>query len=421
MQIENSVSVKSSLKYSLEWQIKDYLMSLHDVSEGTKHHYASCFVSFVDYLEKKGIKSFEEVTKTDIGQFLSTKETQNTKNLYIFIIKSFYKNYLDKDKLVEQLHQKPCEETLTPSELLTPEEVIAIANEAGKRRDMNKVIILTLFESCARISELLGLKLGDVLFSSVVNKEDGNRKLIATLHFKRSKGNIKKQPVVLTMFASELKRWVENHPTKNDGQSPLFPSTRNSHKPIDCESVATVIWNAGERLGVKKRTNPHWFRHSGLSYFANDLNYNEQLLMWRAGWTSTQMAARYIHSGAELEGKSYLERMGYVVEEKKEIKVMSKTCPHCQAINPYTNSNCDLCGMPLIFEDYKREIEKKRNIESLYQNINKIDTGELSNGQIAQLNNYTATIRQLIELGRDDLATQYIELLLKGWVKMFLT
>jgi site-specific recombinase XerD len=391
MEIETSVSVKSSPKYSLKEQINDYLMSLHDVSDGTREHYGSCFDSFVQYLEKKGIKRFEDATKTDIGQFLLTKHAQNTRNLYIFIIKSFYKNYLDKDKLVEQLHQKPCEETLTPSELLTLEEVIALANEAGKRRDMDKVIILTLFESCARISELLGLNLGDVLFNSVVNKEDGNRKLIATLHFKRSKGNIKKQPVVLTMFASELKRWVENHPTKNDGQSPLFPSTYNCHEPIDGETVATFIWNAGERLGIKKRTNPHWFRHSGLSYFANDLNYNEQLLMWRAGWNSTQMAARYIHSGAELEGKSYLEKMGYAAEEKKEIKVMSKTCPHCQANNPYTNSNCDLCGMPLSLEEYKIEIEKKRNVESLYQNLNKIYTGKLSDEQIAQLHKNNKT------------------------------
>ena len=307
MVIENRVSVKSSQSDNLKEQINDYLMSLHDVSEDTNQRYASCFDSFVQYLEKEGIKSFEEVTKTDIGQFLSTKKTQNTKNIYIFIIKSFYKNYLDKDKLVEQLHQKTTEETITPSELLTPEEVIA--NEAGKKRDMDKVIILTLFESCARISEVLGLKIGDVLFNSVVNKEDGNRKLIATLHFKRSKGNIKKQPVVLTMFASELKRWVENHPSKSKGQAPLFPSTRNSEKPIACESVAIALWNVGERLGIKKRINPHWFRHSGLSYFANDLNYNEQCLMWRAGWTSTQMSARYIHSGAELEGKSTLRNM----------------------------------------------------------------------------------------------------------------
>lgn len=48
-----------------------------------------------------------------------------------------------------------------------------------QKRNMHKVTILTLFESCARISELLQLKLGDVVFGSVVDKE-GNRKLIAT-------------------------------------------------------------------------------------------------------------------------------------------------------------------------------------------------------------------------------------------------
>jgi hypothetical protein len=82
--------------------------------------------------------------------------------------------------------------------------------------------------------------------------------------------------------------------------------------------------------------------------------------MWRAGWTSTQMAARYIHSGAELEGKSYMEKMGYVTEEKKALKIVPKTCPHCQAPNPYTNSHCDSCAMPLDLEEYKIEIEKRR-------------------------------------------------------------
>jgi site-specific recombinase XerD len=178
MQIENSVSAKSDLKA----QITEYALSLHEVSDETKEQYASCLYSFTNYLMSKGINKFEDVTKKDIGLFLSTKHTQNTKNLYIFVIKNFYKNYLDSENTVEHLHQKPVEETITPSELLTPEEVIALANEAGKRRDMNKVIILTLFESCARINELLRLRVGDVVFSSVTDKE-GKRNLIATLHF----------------------------------------------------------------------------------------------------------------------------------------------------------------------------------------------------------------------------------------------
>lgn len=144
--------------------------------------------------------------------------------------------------------------------------MIATAKEAGKRREMYTVVILTLYESCARISELLGLKVGDVEFSSVRDKEK-QRKLIATLYFKRSKGNVPKQPVTLIMFASELKRYVNNH--SGDAQSWLFPSPYDSKNPLSKDSVRYNLWNAGTRLGIKKRLNPHWLRHSGLSYFAN--------------------------------------------------------------------------------------------------------------------------------------------------------
>jgi len=68
MEIENSVSVKSRLNE----KVNNYLMSLQDNKEETKLHYASCFGSFVQFLENKGINRFEDATKTDIGQFLST-------------------------------------------------------------------------------------------------------------------------------------------------------------------------------------------------------------------------------------------------------------------------------------------------------------------------------------------------------------
>ncbi len=88
MVIENSVFAKSRLNE----QVKDYLMSLHENNSDTKQHYSSLIGSFVGYLENKGIERFEDVTKTDFGQFLSTERSQNTRNLYIFIIKNFYAN-----------------------------------------------------------------------------------------------------------------------------------------------------------------------------------------------------------------------------------------------------------------------------------------------------------------------------------------
>jgi hypothetical protein len=124
MVIEDSVS-----SISLKEQVNDYLMSLHDNGDDTKHNYAIYFGTFIDFLEKNGIKHFQDASKTDLGKFLSTKRKQGTKNLYIFIIKNFYKNYLEKPELVKHLHQKATMEEITPSELLTPDEVMLLAAE----------------------------------------------------------------------------------------------------------------------------------------------------------------------------------------------------------------------------------------------------------------------------------------------------
>ena len=158
MEIKLKLSEKPKSK--LDEQIEDYILSLHNISDSSKEHYTSLLKIFARYLVSRGITDFNDVKRTDIGQFLSSKRKANTRNIYIFLIKSFYKTYLNNEKLVELLHQKPEEETITPSELLTPDEVVALANEAGNMRDMYKVLILTLFESCARINEVLQLHIG---------------------------------------------------------------------------------------------------------------------------------------------------------------------------------------------------------------------------------------------------------------------
>lgn len=399
----------------------DYLLTLYNISETSRVLYLTKLRVLGLSIMKKGGKSFTSIKKADMDRFLSAFPNKNTLNTYITTLKPFY-NWLNKGEVVK--HLKFCGgeiRPITPSELLTPEEVIKLANEAGRmRREEYKVAILTLFESCAKISECLSLKLGDVVFSSVLDK-GGHRKLIATLYFSRSKGNVPKQPVTLVMFASELKRWVDNHPV-GESDSWLFPSPLDHSRPLSTDTIYYILYEAGGRLGIKKRLNPHFLRHSGLSFFANSKGYNEQLLMWRAGWKNTSMAKRYIHSGAGLEKRAYLQRMGYVIEEEKgDVKIVPKTCPHCNGINGATNRNCDFCGMPLDLEEYKAEIEKRRNMESLYSNLQKIYKGKLTREQKAELSKHTDIVKQLIEMGRDDLAAQFIEKLLESWVKVFLT
>lgn len=278
----------TKLPTEMQTKIGEFELGLHGIRESTKDNYLGRIEWFAGFLVKQGIQRFQEVGKKEIDLFLSGYKNPNTKNLFVQVLRTFYKDL--KPKIVKHLKVEDVElEEITPSELLTVDEVVKIAVEAGKRRELYKYLILTLFESCARISEILNLKVGDCVFSSVTGK-DGKRGLICTLHFKRSKGK-NKQPVTLVMFAADLKRWIDSQ--KGDEQAYLFPSPVNKGEPISLENIETVTWDAGERLGLKKRCNPHWFRHSGLSFFANSLGHPETLLMVRAGWASTQMAKRY--------------------------------------------------------------------------------------------------------------------------------
>lgn len=317
--------------------LKAYSKTLHNISESAQYLYVSRMGKFGAFLKKP----FEKATKEHIDNFLSGLRNDSTYDNYVENIRHFYNRFIHKKRIVAHLKKRRKLKNFTPAELLIPEEVAKLANAIGD--EMLKVFVLALFESCARISELSHLRIGDVEFSSVKTKV-GDFSLVATLHFQRSKGNVPKQPVVVSMFAVELKRWIENHPQKQNPNAYVFYN--REHLPDTCwplspRLVQRALQTAKESLGIQKRCNPHWFRHSGLSYCSNQLNYNEQLLMWRAGWTSTQMARRYIHSGAELENNTYLQKMGFEVLAKPIQAVKPKPCPHCNKLNPYTNVDCD--------------------------------------------------------------------------------
>lgn len=395
-------------------KVDEFRASLHGVSEGTKENYLGRITWFGVYLLEKSILQFEKVSKKDINLFLSGYKNPNTRNLFIQIFREFYKDL--KPEVVKHLRIQDVEiEQITPSDILTPDEVIALAREAGKKREMMKPLILILFESGCRISELLNLKWGDVIFSTVKDVE-GKRKLIATLHFKRSKGGVRKEPVTCVMFAADLKKWVDNHPSKQP-EAYLFPSPKYLDEPVSAGNVGDVLWYAGQRLGMKKKLNPHFLRHSSLSYLANSKGYSDVMLKIRAGWTSTQMASRYIHTGAEIERRVYLEKMGLVEADKEpEKQITSRTCLHCQTENSYLNDVCDVCLFPLDPEQYQKEVSRRRNVEQLLEKGKKVLTPEIE----ASLRNRAKTLSHLGKLEREDLVEQYLEMLLSGFVKSFL-
>ena len=301
-------------------------------------------------------KNFKDMSKEDIENFFSSfrklaSKTWSTKGAFI---KSFFKWLYESDEY--PAHVKWIKTTVKnknhklPSDLLTKDEIKAMSEATDNLRD--KAIIMVLYESACRIGELLNLKIKDVSFDQygsiiVVDGKTGMRR------------------IRLIESSLDLIMWINNHPKKQDRDSPIFIylSDENRYK-ADCKglndySVNCIIKKIVKRVGIKKHVHAHLFRHSRLTELAKILSESE--LKKFAGWTgSSTMAGIYVHlSGADID-KKMLEKYGLLDKNDDPDKdtLKPKECPKCKEINPNTAKFCYVCGMLLDLK-VTAEIEPK--------------------------------------------------------------
>ena len=226
------------------------------------------------------------------------------------------------------------------ADVLTPEEVAQLASHAMNLRD--KALIWSLYESGARIGELLGLRVGDV-------EPTGYGGVRLHLPF----GKTGRRPVPL--FESSVPAilaWLKAHPTPNDTKAPLWvgiQATERWGQPIGYNGIRKVFREAARRAGITKPVNPHNFRHSRATALAKDpkipTSIFEKLLGWAPG---SPMAKTYVHlSGREVE-EALLRAHGIDAPPETEIPVrIPKVCARCRTSNEADARFCVQCGGPL--------------------------------------------------------------------------
>lgn len=171
---------------------------------------------------------------------------------------------------------------------LRREEVEKMIEYASGPRD--KALIMVLFDSGARVEELLNVRLKkEHLFW-----KDDLKCYMIRLEYSKTKP----RTISLPLSRSFVKSWLEIHPAKDNPQAQLFPMTYPALK--------MVIYRLGKKA-VGKRVTPHILRHSSATYYANRLK-NPYKLCYRYGWTmASDMVNRYLdregimeHETAEL-------------------------------------------------------------------------------------------------------------------------
>jgi len=204
-----------------------------------------------------------------------------TKNTYKAVIKQFWKWLKGLDYYpvqVKWIRSSSSKKRLLPEELLTMEEVERLVEYADNIKD--KAMVSVLYESGMRVGELLNLKIKNVQFDEhgailIVWGKTGHRR------------------IRIVQSARFLKRWLEVHPNKDNPESSLW-----SRKHA---SFMFMLRALAKKADVKKRVNPHSFRHSRSTYLAQFLT--ESQLCAYLGWVQgSNMPRTYVHlSGRDID------------------------------------------------------------------------------------------------------------------------
>jgi ribosomal protein L40E len=114
-----------------------------------------------------------------------------------------------------------------------------------------------------------------------------------------------------------------------------------------------MLRRRAEDAKIKKRVNPHMFRHSQASVLAEDLTEAQmnEYLGWKQG---SKMPAIYVHLSGRNVDQKILELKGMKKQEKTAEASAVKGCSRCGHINPPTSKFCMKCALPL---DLKAALE----------------------------------------------------------------
>lgn len=311
------------------------IVAINPKSYKSFESYVRVAITFGEFTKKDYI----EVTKFDVEKWqisfqnklthMGTRVKPDTIEHYSVILKVFY-IWLYGDgtipKPVEDIQRRRKDiEPLKESEVLTPTEINKLLRACSRNRD--KAIISLLFETGVRVGELISCNINDFISYGRYAKV-------------RVRGKTGMRTIAIANCVVYVEQWLNEHPNNHDDNAPLFTSVSENNKfnRLTGRGVACIISRVAERIGITKRYNPHWFRHSGLDYYTRKTHANERDLKMRAGWhRDSSMHFRYIHYGEDEVNENYLKAMGVTTKKRNhnEDKLLEpKECSRCKKIFP---------------------------------------------------------------------------------------
>ncbi|RXE56046.1 integrase [Methanoculleus taiwanensis] len=241
---------------------------------------------------------------------------------------------------------------LPVDQLITRDDINRLVDVCDRPRD--RALIMLMWDSGARIGELLSLNIGHVQFDRygavvIVTGKTGMRRLR------------------LISSVPDIQTWINTHPLRTDKNAPLFVTTRRygpEQRRLSAQTVGNKLKYIAHKLGMTKPIHPHAIRHARLTDLTKSngkkRGLSEMELRLVAGWErNSAMPEVYVHlSGADVERK-LLENAGFIDDtpDPADTALEPRQCPRCKHLNAHDALYCAACSMALV-EEAARKVDE---------------------------------------------------------------
>jgi len=285
---------------------KNYLQLERSLSKNSIKAYLHDVEKLFQFLELKGIDlPPEKVAQKHIEEFLMwiSELGLNARSQARILsgLKAFYK-YLMMEDIIDN---SPAELIESPKigrklpEVLSIEEINEVINAIDLSKpegERNKAMLETLYSCGLRVTELINLKVSNLLldegFVRVVGKGDKERITpIGSIAIKQIK-----------IYVASKRNHMNNIDKKSEDI--LFLNRRG--KQLTRVMIFTIIKNLAQKAGIKKTISPHTFRHSFATHLVEggaDLRAVQEML----GHESITTTEIYTHLDREYLRQAILD------------------------------------------------------------------------------------------------------------------
>ncbi len=269
-----------------------------------------------------------EIGKRHVDEFLAgiADAAPGTRQILFYCLKKFLV-FLGKEELLKGVRPAKAKDIkVKPGDLLTREDLQKLLEACSTVR--GRAFLISLYESGARIGEILNLEVRDLVFD-----DDG-----ALVHLEGKTGA---RRIRLVESAPMLRRWVDEAKRISARYVWFGPDGG----PSKYSAVMKFLKKTAKTAGLRKKVYPHLFRHSRASELAQKLR--EPQLRAFMGWTgASDMPRIYVHLSAQDIDRAIVELYAQPQEKNVGMDEMAQFYAFWRTMKVVGRNSPEQCQAP---------------------------------------------------------------------------